>query len=183
MQSVHKDIRVWGVWGERGVWAREAVAIIKMFIRPCCLAGHDSPVALKLWGKPRCHLGPDRHTSVSYQAEQQIHHLHQIKIDQRGSMHGSGKCLPWKLRSWTLPAIKRLVPGYGCHPDSHPTISETQPTCPDLSTSSTWALPAATWLGGVLIRGVNCSVALCYIGLSTGAWQNEKKRRRTQSNI
>lgn len=77
--------------------------------------------------------GPDRHSSVSYQAEQQIHHLHQIEIDQRGSMHGSGKCLPWKLRSWTLPAIKRLVPGYGCHPDSHPTISETQPTRPDLS--------------------------------------------------
>lgn len=126
---------------------------------------------------------PDRHTSVSNQAEQQIHHLHQIKIDQRGSMHESGTCPPWKLRSWTLPAIKRLAPGYGCHPNSHPTISKTQPMRPDLSSSSMRALPAATWLGSVLPRGLNFSVALRNIGLSTGASWNEKKCRRTQSNI
>lgn len=80
--------------------------------------------------------GPDRHSSVSLQAEQQIHHLHQIKIDQRGSMHGSGKCLSWKLRSWTLPAINRLVPGYGCHP------AATQQFAKHSQRAQTWAIQA-----------------------------------------
>lgn len=142
-------------------------------------AGHDSPVALKLWGKPHCH--PDlvqTDTSVSNQADQQIRHLHQIKIDQRESMHKSGTCPPWKLRSRTLPAIKRLVPVYGWNPNSHPAVTETQPLRPDMSSSSRRALPAATWLGGVSLRGPNFSVVLCYVPL---AWAQVHLKMRTNA--
>lgn len=94
-------------------------------------------------------------------------------------MHKSGKCLPWKLCSWTLLAIKRLVPVYGCHLNSHPTAREAARR----EQFKHWAVPAATWLGGVLPRGPSFSVVLCSVGLSTGASQNEKKCWRTQSNI
>ena len=93
------------------------------------------------------------------------------------------------IQTWSGPTRVCVQPSRAANPPPPPAknrperiYAKQQPMRPDASRSSTRAPPAAARLRGVLLRGPNFGDVLCFIGLSTGAFRNEKKCQRTQSN-